>query len=222
MVCLPQRKNSVRSNLRQPLTTPEQAPPIQIYVAVNGQQVGPLDLAGFAGHLGTPEAAAATYVWMPGMAEWALASTVAALQPAIAAMGQSGGDEFSAPSDPAAYMLGVWISDNFDWTIKEKTFDAIVQMKLLPDGRFEGATLFRSKEKLDGPITISHEKGTWSVVPADDGQFGFERKILYTNVMDNEVVDKGQVVDNFIFKATGPNLVTSTEKIDFVRIPEGE
>jgi len=65
---------------RQALTTLDQAPPVQIYVSVDGQSVGPMDAEAFKKHLGTPEAAANTYVWMPGMKDWALATTPSSLR----------------------------------------------------------------------------------------------------------------------------------------------
>ncbi len=211
-----------RLDPRQALTSMEQPPALQIFVAVNGQQVGPLDQQGFAAHLGTPEAAATTYVWMPGMSDWALASTVPALQAIIASMGQAGGGEMAAPADPAAFMLGVWVSKSFNWNLKDMPYSAIVQMKLLPDGRFEGATLFRPSDNLAGPILISHEKGTWTVAAVGDGKFEFVRNISYTDVLDGEISAQGRLTDKFVLKATGPNNVVSEEKIDFVRVPEGQ
>lgn len=215
-------QDAVRINPRLPLTTTAKPPPLQIYLAVDGQQVGPLDPAGFAGYLGTPEAAAATYVWLPGMAEWALASTVPALQPIIAAMGQTSSGEMAAPADPASFMLGAWFSERFDWTVEGTKYTANIQMKLLPDGRFEGATLFRDKTDIKAPVRFSHEKGTWTVAATADGKFTFDRNIFFTDVVQGVVTRSGQMEDKFVLKATGPNDVISDESIKFVRIPDSQ
>jgi hypothetical protein len=210
-----------RFNPRQSLSTLDQAPPVQIYISINGQSVGPLDAAAFTQHLGTPEAAANTYVWMPGMTDWALASTVAALQPIIAAMTQTGGDgKMAAPADPSAFMLGVWISEPYNWTPNDIKWSVIAQMKLLPDGRFEGATLYRDEAKREGPITISHEKGTWKVTPGDGGKFTLTRNMFYTNVEGGVVGATGQFEDTLTFEATGPNDVLTDFGSKFVRVPE--
>ena len=208
---------------RQALTTLDQAPPVQIYVSVDGQSVGPMDAEAFKKHLGTPEAAANTYVWMPGMKDWALASTVAALQPIIAAMTQTGEDgKMAPPADPSAFMLGVWISEPFFWTSNDIKWSVITQMKLLPDGRFEGATLYRKDAKREGPITVSHEKGTWKVTAADAGKFTLSRSMTYTDVEDGVVGSSGQVEDSLTFEATGPNDALTDFGARFVRIPESQ
>lgn len=215
-------QDAVRLSPRQALETPPLPQVLQIYIAVNGQTVGPLDEAGFVGHLGTPEAAASTHVWMPGMADWALASTVPALQSIIATMGQRQDGGMAPPVDPAAFMLGVWISDSFTWTVQGTPYSAIVQMKLLPDGRIEGATLFRAESNLAGSIFISHEKGTYTIATVDGGKFEFVRDLISTNVVDGEVHDRNQQVrDTFVFAATGPDTIVSDENILFVRVPEG-
>ncbi len=213
-------QDGTRSAARDAMTTPTPPPIFQVYVAVNGQQVGPLNEEDFKRHVGTPEAAAGTLVWMPGMANWAPASTVPSLQPIIASIGQTTGGDFAAPADPAAFMLGVWISEPFTWTIGETKFSSIVQMKLLPDGRFEGATLFRPLEKLDDPIRVSHEKGTWAVSDAGEGQFNFVRDISYTDVIGLKIIDQGRLEDSFVLKALGPNNVASPQNVDFVRLPD--
>lgn len=211
-----------RLNPRQALTTQDTPQTLQIYVAANGQTVGPLDAAGFVGHLGTPEAAASTHVWMPGMSDWALASTVPALQAIIAAMGQGSGGGMTPPVDAAAFMLGVWISEAFTWNVQDIPYSAIVQMKLLPDGRVEGATLFRAASDLAGPVIVSHEVGSYSVAATGDGKFEFVRNVIASNVLNGDVVGSKQPVqDRFIFLATGPNAVVSDDQIRFVRVPEG-
>jgi hypothetical protein len=215
-------QEATRLNPRQALTTPVEPQVLQIYVATNGQTIGPLDAAGFIGILGTPEAAASTHVWMPGMTDWALASTVPALQAIIASMGQNSGGGMAPPADPASFMLGVWISDDFQWKIQDVPYSAIVQMKLLPDGRTEGATLFRAESDLAGPIFVSHEAGTYTVAALGNGKFEFARIVVASNVADGQVVGgKQPVSDSFVFTATGPNSIVSDENIAFVRVPEG-
>ena len=219
---LPAVAQDVRGlNPRQGLTIQEQAPPVQIYISINGQSVGPLDAAAFTQHLGTPEAAANTYIWMPGMSDWALASTVAALQPIIAAMTQTGGDgQMAAPVDPSAFMLGVWISESFTWTPQDIKWSVILQMKLLPDGGFEGATLYRNDAKREGSIIVSHEKGTWTVTPGEAGKFTFVRKIAYSHVEDGVITASGNAEDTLTFEATGPNDLVTDFGSKFVRVPE--
>ncbi len=202
------------------LSTTQAEQPLQVYIVVDGKQVGPLDEAGLAGFLGSPEAASSTYAWLPGMTEWALASTIPALQAAIASMNQSESGEMTPPSDPNAFMLGVWFSEQFTWTLEDVKYSTVIQIKMLPNGRFEGATLFRPKDKQEGPIRISHERGTWSATAVEDGKFSLERKISFTAVEDGVVKGQGRMEDTFVLKATGPNGVESNEGIAFVRIPE--
>ena len=216
-------QDAQRFNPRQAMTTLDQAPPVQIYISINGQSVGPLDAAAFTQHLGTPEAAANTYVWMPGMTDWALASTVAALQPIIAAMNQTGTDgKMAPPADPSAFMLGVWISEAFTWKPQDVKWSVIAQMKLLPDGRFEGATIYRDDAKREGPITISHEKGTWKVTAGDGGKFTLTRNMIYTDVRDGVVSATGKFEDSLTFEATEPNDVLTDFGSKFVRVPESQ
>jgi hypothetical protein len=217
---LPAHAQEARSTARDASAAQVPPPIFQVYVAVDGQQVGPLNEEDFKRHVGTPGAAAALMVWMPGMANWAPASTVPALQPIIASIGQTAGGTFQQPADPAAYMLGVWISQDFNWTIGETKYSAVIQMKLMPDGRFEGATLFRPRDQMDAPLRISHEKGTWTAAPGSDGQFSFTRNITYTDVAGLEIIDSGQLEDTWTLMAVDPNRIVSPEDIDFIRIPE--
>lgn len=213
-----------RLNPRQPLTTTntDPAPAMQIYVSVDGKAVGPMGADEFARMLGSAEAAATTHVWMPGMAEWALASTVPALQPIIAGIGQTGSGTMAPPADPAAYMLGTWVSDGFKWRIKDVAHSAVIQMTLSPDGRFDGVTLLRESENLGGPIRVSVETGTWTVADAGDGAFALDRKIAFTDVVNGKVLGNGRGTDKLVLTATGPNAVTSAENIGFTRIPDHE
>lgn len=198
-----------------------QPPPLQIYIAEAGQQIGPLDASGFQAHLGTPEAASTTLVWMPGMANWELASTVPQLQGIIAAIGQADvpPDQFSV-SDIQSYMLGVWITEQFSWPQNDIPYSSIIQMKVLPDGRFEGATLFWDKDDPNLPMRVEHEKGTWSVSQTPDGAYNFDRNITSAIVIGNEVLSTGQWSDTLVFTPQGPNAFRTVENIDVVRVPE--
>ena len=222
MVSLPAAAQEMQRLSPRQAMNPVQPAPVQIYVSVNGQAVGPMDAAGFVQQLGTAGAAATTYVWMPGMGEWALASTVPALQAIIASIGQTGSGDMAPPADPAAFMLGNWVSESFVWKIKDVPYSAIVQVSLLPNGRFEGVTLFRQQEKLDGPIQMSLEKGTWTVADVGGGKFTLGRDINFVDVIDGKLGQRGRLKDSLVFRATGPDAVISEEDIDFIRIPEGQ
>lgn len=195
-------------------------PPLQIWMLVDGQQTGPLDAAGFRARLGTPEAAARTLVWMPGMAEWQLASTVAALQSVIASIGQdSAAPDAFAVADMPAYMLGAWVSEPFYWGDRDGPI-AIVQIKLLPDGSYEGAVVFQRRES-DKPFPfISHQKGRWSVRPEQDGSHAFERTYTYTDIDKAEIIGTGTSTSRLVVRAEGPDMFRSEAGVGFVRVPE--
>ncbi|MFA8385920.1 MAG: DUF4339 domain-containing protein [Pelagibaca sp.] len=196
-------------------------PPVQIYITQDGQQIGPLDAAGFQAHLGSVQAATSTLVWMPGMSNWELASTVPQLQGIIAAIGQADvpPDQFTV-TDIQSYMLGVWISEEFKWTQNDVPFDAIIQMKVLPNGRFEGATILWVKDEPQRPMRVDHEKGTWAITQSSEGDFNFERNITYSTVIGTEIVFAGQDTDTLTFKPAGPNTFKTVENIDIIRVPE--
>ena len=207
--------NAPRTNVSIP------PPPPQIYVLVDGQQVGPMDEEKFKDILGNPAAAASTYIWMPGMEKWELASTVAQLQGIIASIGQEStqGGEFTV-SDIQSYSLGVWISQRFTWTLGEKPSHAIIQMKLLPDGKFEGASLFWEPEKADPQIQIFHEKGTWTMSAQGNNSYVLERNYGYTSIYADEVLGTGQSSEKFDMSPVGPNVMKTKEGITFSRVPE--
>lgn len=214
-------QNDQRALDRDTFASPVPPPPLQVYITENGQQIGPLDAAGFQGHLGTPEAAASTLVWMPGMAGWELASTVPQLQGIIAAIGQSqSNDGAFRVADIQSYMLGVWISEEFKWTQNDIPYDAIIQMKLLPNGQFEGATLFWDKEDAERTMRVDHEKGTWTITQGADGTYALDRNITYSSVIGTEITEHGQVEDNLTITPQGPNTVATAENIEIIRIPE--
>jgi len=196
-------------------------PPMQIYITQDGQQIGPLDAAGFQAHLGSAQAALSTLVWMPGMSAWQLASTVPQLQGIIAAIGQADvpPEQFRV-TDIQSYMLGVWISEAFKWTQNDVPYDAVIQMKVLPNGRFEGATILWDKDDPQRPMRVDHEKGTWAVSQSAEGNFNFERNITYSTVIGTEITVSGQDTDTLSFKPTGPNGFKTVENIDIIRVPE--
>ena len=207
--------NAPRTNVNVP------PPPLQIYVLVDGQQIGPVGEEKFKDILGNPSAAASTYIWMPGMPKWELASTVPQLQAIISSIGQEGaqGNSFKV-TDIQSYSLGVWISERFIWSLGDKPHHAVVQMKLLPDGKFEGASLFWKQEITDPQIQIFHEKGSWTMTDNGNNAFRFERNYGYTSIFANEVVGTGQSSDTFVMSPDGPNVLKTKEGIAFTRIPE--
>ncbi|MEO9514510.1 MAG: DUF4339 domain-containing protein [Paracoccaceae bacterium] len=213
-------QDAFRSQSRNVNNVP--APPLQIYVLKDGQQVGPVDTQKFSEILANPAAATSTYVWMAGMAEWQLASTVPQLQGIIASIGQEPSSDIAFQvADIQSYALGVWISDKFNWQQSEGVNrHAIVQMKLLPNGRFEGATLFFDMGKEDPAIEVSHEKGTWTISPDQSNAFKFDRNITFTSIIGTKVVSTGQLNDVFVITPNGPNSFVSKENISFVRVPE--
>ena len=137
-------------------------PPLQIYMIVNGEQVGPLDAGQFKTYLAKPEAAASTYVWMPGMPEWLLASNVPQLQAIIASIGHVDGEDTGAftVADINAFILGVWISQRFTWKLKDGPHSVIIQMKVLPNGQFEGVTIMWRKEAETPIMRVYREQGS--------------------------------------------------------------
>ncbi|MBL8962615.1 MAG: SPFH domain-containing protein [Phycisphaeraceae bacterium] len=63
-----------------PASGPAAPPPMPVYhLAVGGQQVGPLDMAGLQARVRSGELTQATLVWTPGMAQWTAAGTVPGL-----------------------------------------------------------------------------------------------------------------------------------------------
>lgn len=60
-------------------TPPPLVPELQVFVAVNGQQAGPFDLATLQQMLTTGQLARETLVWKKGMADWAAASSISEL-----------------------------------------------------------------------------------------------------------------------------------------------
>lgn len=207
--------NAPRNNVNVP------PPPMQIYVLVDGQQVGPMDADKFQSILSSPEAAASTYVWMPGMAKWEIASTVPQLQGIIAAIGQGDGSDGNfRVTDIQSYSLGVWISQRFVWTLEDQDHHAIIQMKLLPDGKFEGATLFWALDTPNPDINVYHEKGDWTMSGEGDNVFRLERKYAYSQVLKDQLVGTGTASEQFIVSPDGPNALKTKEGIIFVRVPE--
>ena len=62
------------------MVPPPPPPPVQYHVLINDQQQGPLDAAAVAELIKNKTVNRETYIWKPGMAEWAKAGTVTEMQ----------------------------------------------------------------------------------------------------------------------------------------------
>lgn len=195
-------------------------PQLQIYMMIGSQQVGPLDADGYKERLGNPEAASSTLVWMPGLEQWQLASTIPQLQGIIASIGQEDAppDEFRV-ADVQSYILGVWISSAYPLSGDNELY-SIIQMKVLTDGRFEGASVVYDRADQSRPPSIFHEKGTWTATPDENGAFVLERKTTFARVAFAEITRTGTYDERFVLKANGPDLIETSDGIRFVRVPE--
>lgn len=85
---------------------PLRAGALSVYVAENGQVIGPFDEAALGARIGSRAQAAKTQVWMQGMADWAPATEVPALAALIAGLPQE------PLFDAARYVIGSWASDD--------------------------------------------------------------------------------------------------------------
>lgn len=195
---------------------------LEIYMVENGQQIGPLSGEEFIAKLGSSAAAASTYVWMSGMEGWAFASTVPALQPLIATLDRPAPPDPQPPQDPATFMTGLWVTEEFILTLGESKYDAVIQMDLAADGTFDGTMVYRKKDSTDAPIRMSYESGTWTATPNGNGSFEFARKINWIEVIEGEVADSGVIEkDTFQFTVMGADLVNSDVNISAVRLKPG-
>lgn len=79
-----------------------------VYIAVNGQSVGPLDAAGLRQKIAERALTPETLVWMPGMANWAPAGQTPMLQQLLQEVAQV---QQGQPSAVEAFLTGTWVAD---------------------------------------------------------------------------------------------------------------
>ena len=208
--------------LPQNAQTAPPPPPLEIYVVVDGQQVGPMDPSGFTDLFSSPEDAASTLVWIAGMPNWEPASSVPQLAGLIASIGQPSADGAAfAVGNIQTYLQGTWMTESFIWELDGVEHNALMTMKLLPDGRFEGSTLFWETDVPDPDIEVSFETGRWTVGQTSDGRYSLGRTISFTSMEDRQMVEQGNIEDTFVFEAQGPDDILSEEGIAMVRVPPG-
>lgn len=82
-----------------PMTPPVQPPPVltNVYLSNNGTSIGPFGKGQLKQMIQTGRLTPETFVWIPGMATWAKASTVAELKPFL-----------ETAFNPQTFMVGVW------------------------------------------------------------------------------------------------------------------
>jgi hypothetical protein len=71
--------------IQQQMMAPPPMPQIQYNVSINGQSLGPFNMAQLQGMVAQGQLTPSTHVWKAGMANWDVASNVAELAPLFAA-----------------------------------------------------------------------------------------------------------------------------------------
>ena len=174
------------------LLTATEAVALSVYVAEDGQVSGPFDEAALKARLESRTKAAATLVWMQGMADWTPASKVPALAALVAGL------PLDAPFDPAAYLVGAWVSDDHAMGSGKNAFVGKISVVFAANGSFT--------------MQITGNRTTLKAIPAPQpGAPPMESEYLYWDIStvgtyvlrqqadgSFEVTMKGTVTDNSV------------------------
>ncbi len=130
-----------------PLPAPEV---VAYYVALNGQQAGPFDLARLTQMIASGELTRATLVWKAGMPDWASAEGTAELKPLFAAAPPV------VPFDCAGVIIGVW-----------ERVEMIAGIEITTQTRFEANGKFTGVQSMTGVPGVGFF-GDWTAKAAGD------------------------------------------------------
>lgn len=183
---------------------PPPPPPVdlKIFVAVNGQTTGPFNEAQLKTMIAAGNLKPETLVWKDGMANWAAASTVAALQPLMVA---------AKPAfDAKGFLTGTWEARNLKVPLPGVPEGGLMSGTTLysPDGTFQSFGTIRANvpnPMRPGTTNLMHMQiqsvGTYTVAVLSETRFVIQTDSTITMNVGNgippstEKVTGSQTVD---------------------------
>lgn len=208
------------------LLWPMQAAALSVYVAEDGQVLGPFDAAALKTRILSKAEAAKTLVWMQGMNDWTPASQVPALAGFVAGL------PIETPFDAAKFIIGSWKSDTQVIETKKKVgVMGTISFIFRADGTYSGqksGAYFHSRATAGADpsrpeIDTQHYivnltmTGTYEVTLGQDGYFSVHMK---GKSVDNSTGAEGATrkgSETYDFRQLGPILMQTRYGVKYHR-----
>jgi hypothetical protein len=198
---------------------------LAVYVAEDGQVLGPFDEAGLKARLESQTKAAVTLVWMQGMADWTAASQVPELAVLVGRL------PLNAPFDAAKYLIGAWMSDDHAMGIGKDAFVGKRSIVFAADGTFtmlstgsRNTVTVKPGSKPREPIVDSEflfwnssVEGTYSVQQGADGFFEVKMKGTMTDNSSGKNGERSEGRETDEFRQLGPDHMQTRYGVDYYR-----
>lgn len=139
-----------------------------VYIAENGQQVGPLTEAQVLDKIHSGALMAHTLVWMQGMPDWAPAETVPQLRAFFAPQGVT-----PAIRDYPKFVVGTWTTDPITGPIEGVGMATLVtSFTFEAGGTFSSAAMVDTTDQTGQPVRISTTgRGTYTISEPQSDRF---------------------------------------------------
>ena len=198
---------------------------LSVYVAEDGQVLGPFDEATLRARMGSRTKAAVTLVWMQGMADWAPADKVPELAALVARL------PLDLPFDVAAYLIGAWISEDQPLGKGSQAFVGKSSVVFAADGT---VTALHTGERTTVRVSPGAKPrepdvktkflfwnvsmaGTYTVKPGAEGFFVVELKGTTTDNSSGASGETARTEESFDFRRLGPDHMQTRYGVDYRR-----
>lgn len=186
-----------------PPPPPEPEPEPEFFTSTDGSTEGPFPLSELQAQATAGAFTDQTYVWQDGMADWTRAGEVEEL----ASLFGAGGDE-AKPADNgdlAAFVVGVWSDRNTSFVagMGETRMDLVIEY--YSNGTMDAIGQMYGTVNGQAAAWDIYAQGTWSVAPAENGQFDLTTNIevsmglvespVYTDFFQSEETTRMERVD---------------------------
>ena len=201
-----------------------QAAALSVYVAEDGQVLGPFDEAALKAQLGSQTKASVTLVWMQGMTDWTPASQVPALAVLVGRL------PLDPPFDVAKHLIGAWISDDQPLGKGKEAFVGKMSIVFAADRTFTALVTGnrttvtvtpsgKPRQPIVTPEFLSWNSsfaGDYTVTLGNDGYFSVELKGTVTHNGSNsqDPIKAEQTID---FRQLGPDHMVTRYGVDYRR-----